>query len=729
MHNWNVLLAVSLPLRAGDFVTSNWKMTVTPLNQTVEIAPPSRASGTHEGELKEGTPGWRGPLLLPGPAWVYAALRPETLVATLASDPATTLQVGRDFALDPDWAAVAALPGSAYAPGTKVHFSYQYALARIDLIECTPDGKLVVVRGAEDKSQPHLPAGTPGNTPLASVVLPNHATALTPAMVHRLNPDYDGVPPVVRRERLAELKQAMEDGKAVTIVFFGDSITAQASNDFRDGHGSFVERFTEWLRAGYPKRTVVSTALRETVAPQEGQTVVVMSGVGGNDTIRGVARLDTDVLVHKPDLVVVMFGVNDENRGTNGNVVPVPVYRTNLETIVERVRGVGGDVLLMTPSMKNPGWVATVGNMAEYAQAMREVAEAKQLCLIDHYRAWERLPERGYSPMVFVGNCINHPVDLGHELFFRGLRTAFSREDPPAPPPTACACPPESPAAVVSDKQVRQGADYQDCVLETGKLHSPVMHRDIDVAVLLPPAYAADPNRRFPVLFALHGMGAPFMSWADMAPLRKALANQPMVVVMFNGDRAGWYIDAMQRPRSQFTTFFFEELAPWVDRTYRTDPARRGATGFSMGANGAFHYMLSRPDFFVGVSGLSSGFNYFNEGGRAPHVTLEALLGPGTERQEDYRRIGIRRRLEAASVDGISLPPLFLGCGTEDRTLEACRTFRDTVTRAGHRLEYAESPGGHAWPYWRDASTAVIDFHWRTFQGSRRPAPAKAGNP
>lgn len=421
--------AWAAPLGPGDVKVEGMKLTIVPLRQAVEIEPLTLKSYEYDGELKAGTPGWRGPLLLPGPAWAFGALRPDSLVVTPADDPRTQLVKGKDYALDTGWAAVAAVEGSKYPPGTKVHFQYQYGLSRLDLIERTPEGKVVVTKGTEDKNQPHLPEPTPGNTPLAGVYLPNYATKLVPQMVNLIDADYDGVPPVVGSQLLKGVRAKLQGGKPTTIAFLGDSITAQQPKDFRDGKGSFVDRFTAYMKDKHPQAEVVVTPRDEVVSAKEGQIVIVKAGVGGDDTPRGLKRLDTDVLAHKPDLVIVMFGVNDENRSrSGGNSVPVAAYKANLATIVDKVRAAGGESLIMATSMKNLGWSGTVGNLDEYAAAARQVAKQKQVCLVDNFRAWELLPKRGYNYMVYLGNCINHPVDLGHELFFQGLKKAFESE-------------------------------------------------------------------------------------------------------------------------------------------------------------------------------------------------------------------------------------------------------------------------------------------------------------
>ncbi len=68
-------------------------------------------------------------------------------------------------------------------------------------------------------------------------------------------------------------------------------------------------------------------------------------------------------------------------------------------------------------------WCSLRHNASDLRSSTRELAQ--RVCLVDNFTAWEDLPKRGYNDVVFLGNCINHPVDLGHDLFFRGLRSAL----------------------------------------------------------------------------------------------------------------------------------------------------------------------------------------------------------------------------------------------------------------------------------------------------------------
>ncbi len=284
----------------------------------------------------------------------------------------------------------------------------------------------------------------------------------------------------------------------------------------------------------------------------------------------------------------------------------------------------------------------------------------------------------------------------------------------------------------------------EGCRIEKFTVWSPSMKRHIQAAVVLPPGFDDKAATTYPILYTLHGAHAPYTAWSDMPLLRRTLKDMPMIVTCFNGDDASMYLDSTTTPTSQFTTFFFDEFVPYIDAHYRVDTARRGVTGFSMGGFGAMHYMLTRPDMFRSVSGLSSAF------GAVRGVQLAARwLGPKQENQEAYDRCDIFKRIADYVAAGRKLPPIYQHCGTEDFLIGANRQFRDFLVNQNARIRdelkpqvepvtdarqkratmaelmaarqidftFVESPGAHNWEFWHPASVAIVEFHWRSFHG------------
>jgi S-formylglutathione hydrolase FrmB len=266
----------------------------------------------------------------------------------------------------------------------------------------------------------------------------------------------------------------------------------------------------------------------------------------------------------------------------------------------------------------------------------------------------------------------------------------------------------------------------EGCILDKFEVHSPSMGREIKAVVVLPPEYKDHPEKKYPVLHTFHGAEAPYDTFSAMVPLRQALAGKPMIVTCFDADAWSAYLDSpfpLKRGRepekemlvkSLFTTFFFEEFIPHIDRHYRVDDAKRMLTGFSMGGFGAFHYLLTKPERFVSVSSLSGWFESWRSLPDDRRLWVESLIGPYEGNEGLYAALDLYGGIKRQKNNGVKFPPLYLHCGTEDFLLEANRTMSAFLKEQGIDCEYLETPGDHTWPFWRDASVGVIDFHWRT---------------
>jgi lysophospholipase L1-like esterase len=94
---------------------------------------------------------------------------------------------------------------------------------------------------------------------------------------------------VVVRSGLPNLRRKAEAREPVVIGFIGGSIT------FNAGHGGFVSEIPAWLTARFPGLKVQS----------------INAAISSTGSDFGAQRVDRDVLVHHPDLVVIEFAVND----------------------------------------------------------------------------------------------------------------------------------------------------------------------------------------------------------------------------------------------------------------------------------------------------------------------------------------------------------------------------------------------------------------------------------
>jgi len=143
---------------------------------------------------------------------------------------------------------------------------------------------------------------------------------------------------------------------------------------------------------------------------------------------------------------------------------------------------------------------------------------------------------------------------------------------------------------------------------------------DRPVTVYLPPSYATDAQRRYPVLYMLHGFTDSDLNWMGWrehfvnvpAAMERALAAgtaRDMIIVMPNAYTA--YAGSMYSSSvttGDWETFVAEELVAYIDANYRTIPQResRGLAGHSMGGYGTMRIGMKRPDVFSSIYSMSA---------------------------------------------------------------------------------------------------------------------------
>lgn len=164
-------------------------------------------------------------------------------------------------------------------------------------------------------------------------------------------------------------RQIIAEQRYTKLVALGDSIT----------HGHTTPKPQIWT-------TLLASRLNETFGPSAPQ--LINAGVGGHTSAEGLARIDKDVLVHLPALVLIEFGGND-TRIDDNRFVSVDGYKNNLRLMHQKITRQGGSVILMTfPPVVND-WHAhghasrfdQAGGLDQYVQPYRDATHtmAKEL--------------------------------------------------------------------------------------------------------------------------------------------------------------------------------------------------------------------------------------------------------------------------------------------------------------------------------------------------------------
>ena len=199
----------------------------------------------------------------------------------------------------------------------------------------------------------------------------------------------------------------------------------------------------------------------------------------------------------------------------------------------------------------------------------------------------------------------------------------------------------------------------------------------LDYLVYLPPCYDQQPERRYPVLYMIHGQNYNNDQWDrlgidESADTLIAEGQIPPLIIVLPRDRS-W----AQPTEDLFGQVIVDGLVPWIDSHYRTQPKRtqRAVGGLSRGAGWAVHLGLSQWELF-GAIGAHSLPVFWTD---TSHV---------------------RQWLRDIPPD--ELPRIYLDIGENDRPaiLDSAIWFENLLTEERIPHEWHLFPGYHEEAYW-----------------------------
>jgi S-formylglutathione hydrolase FrmB len=171
---------------------------------------------------------------------------------------------------------------------------------------------------------------------------------------------------------------------------------------------------------------------------------------------------------------------------------------------------------------------------------------------------------------------------------------------------------------VAQDKSTTAGGKVEEIKVHGRSLEENLQGDDTDrvVAIYLPPSYSRERNRRYPVVYLLHGYGRTADDWYPFIGLpgsmdRNIAAGTAKEMILVIPDANNIYGGSMYSSSptiGDWEAYITHDLISYIDSHYRTiaDRNSRGLGGHSMGGYGVWRLAMKYPDVYSAVYGLSA---------------------------------------------------------------------------------------------------------------------------
>ena len=204
--------------------------------------------------------------------------------------------------------------------------------------------------------------------------------------------------------------------------------------------------------------------------------------------------------------------------------------------------------------------------------------------------------------------------------------------------------------------------------------------------VYTPPGYSAE--KKYPVLYLLHGIGGDETEWQRFATPNMLLDNLiadgkavPMIVVMPNGraqknDRAEGNVFESAPAFGVFERDLLDDLIPAIEARYsvHSDREHRALAGLSMGGGQSLNFGLGHLDTFAWVGGFSS----------APNTRKPEKLVPDTAKAKEQLKL------------------LWLSCGNKDGLMNISQRTQRYLKEQEIPHHWNVDSHGHDATHWRN---------------------------
>jgi acyl-CoA thioesterase I len=205
------------------------------------------------------------------------------------------------------------------------------------------------------------------------------------------------------RDIKTELKKEWPENRTINLVFHGHSVPAGYFNTPTvKTFESYPYQLLKQLKSNYPFAVIN----------------IINTSIGGENSISGEQRFESDVLIHRPDALFIDYALNDRSVGLDKS-------KEAWEKMIQKSLDKGIKIILLTPSPDQSENILDPNvSLEKYAQQIRDLSCKFGVGLVDSYEIFKRIAVFGDTLSNYMAQS-NHPNEKGHLLIANEIMKYF----------------------------------------------------------------------------------------------------------------------------------------------------------------------------------------------------------------------------------------------------------------------------------------------------------------
>ena len=201
----------------------------------------------------------------------------------------------------------------------------------------------------------------------------------------------------------AELKKEWPKNRTINLVFHGHSVpSGYFKTPVVNTFGSYPYLVIKGLKEKYPYAVIN----------------VIVTAIGGENSVKGEARFASEVLTHKPDVLFIDYALNDRMMGLEKS-------KSAMTKMIEAALKQGIRIVLLTPSPHQNYNILDPKNAYEpFKDEVTDLAKQYHIGLSDSYSLFKEKINAGQNVKDLMSQ-VNHPNEKGHQIIADGILEWF----------------------------------------------------------------------------------------------------------------------------------------------------------------------------------------------------------------------------------------------------------------------------------------------------------------